>query len=165
MKTRLKKIVLSMLLIPVTFASAQVSNWWGYGSDPAEVLDSVVWKANKEMQFQETALDSINSNQWAYQEDYKIANTLDWLRMNIAPYLQWLVYIGMTVAVILLIYNGFLMVTHAVHNEGDFAKVKKKIMYIAIWIILLTSFYAIIKLIVGLINSVFGTNTSGSTGF
>jgi hypothetical protein len=58
-----------------------------------------------------------------------------------------------------------LMVTHVVHKSGDFSKIKKNIMYIVIWVIILTSFYAIIKLVVGLLNSVFGTNSSGDTGF
>jgi hypothetical protein len=57
------------------------------------------------------------------------------------------------------------MVTHSVTKEGDFAKIKTRIGYIAIGIILLTGFYAIIKLIVGIINSVFWTGPSGSTGF
>lgn len=160
-----KKIALTLVFLPISLTFAQTDTWWWYGNSPIEVLDSVVGEANKEMQFQETALDGVTNTQWAYQEEYQIANTLDWLRMNIAPYLQWLVYIGMAIAVILLIYNGFLMVTHAIHNEWDFTKVKKKVTYIAIGIVLLTSFYAIIKLIVGIINSIFGTNTSGDTGF
>lgn len=165
MNIRRKKICILSLFAPISFGFAQVDTWWWYGTTPTEVLDSVVGKANTEMQFQETALDGISNDQGAYQSEFQVANTLDWLRMNIAPYLQWLVYIGMSLAVILLIYNGFLMVTHSIHNEGDFTKVKKKIMYIAIGIIILTSFYAIIKLVVGLINSVFGTNSGWDTGF
>jgi hypothetical protein len=63
---------------------------------------------------------------------------LDWFRQNINPYLQWTVYIGLSIAVILLIYNGLLMVTNAIHKEGETAKVKKNIMNIVIGVIILT---------------------------
>jgi hypothetical protein len=48
------------------------------------------------------------------------------------------VYIGLSIAVILLIYNGFLMVTNAVHKEGETAKIKKNIINIVIGVIILT---------------------------
>jgi hypothetical protein len=95
-------------------------------------LDSVVGEANKTDQIQETALDGISNDQGSYQSEYQIANTLDYLRLHIATYLQWIVYIGLSLSVILLIYNGFLMVTHVVHKSGDFSKIKKNIMYIVI---------------------------------
>lgn len=129
-----------------------------------EVLDNVVAEANKDYEIQETALNDANDQQWGYQSQYKIANTLDYLRNNIAPYLQWAVYIGLVVSVILIIYNGLLMVTNALHKEGDIAKVKKRLVNIAIGVLLLTGFYAIIKIVVGLINSVFWT-AGGSSGF
>ncbi len=143
---------------------AEESRWW-YGNSPLEVLENVVGKANKDIQFQETALNDISDKEWWFQSQYKIANTLDYLRINIAPYLQWMVYIWLVIAVILIVYNGFLMVTHTINKAGDFGKIKAKIGYIAVGILLLTGFYAIIKLVVGLINSIFGTGPSGDTGF
>ncbi len=80
---------------------------------------------------------------------------MDRFRNNINPYLQWAVYIGLSVAVILLIYNGLLMVTNAVHKEGEIAKIKKNIINIVIGVVILTGFYFIIKLAVSLINSIF----------
>ncbi len=142
----------------------QWSRWW-YWDDPLEVLDKVVWEANKKVSFQETALDDITDKEWSFQVQYKISNTLDYLRVNIAPYLQWAVYIGLVVAVILIVYNWFLMVTHTINKEWDFEKVKKRIWYIVIWVLLLTWFYAIIKLVVWLINSIFGTGPGWDTGF
>ena len=102
------------------------------------MVDSVVGEANKNIQFQETALDGITDQQGGFVRQYKIANTLDFLRNNIAPYLQWMVYIGLVIAVILIVYNGFLMVTHAINKVGDFEKVKKNIGYIAIGVLLMT---------------------------
>jgi hypothetical protein len=145
-------------------ASAQWDSRWLYGSSPTEVLNNVAEKANNDYEVQETALNNATDLQWSYQKQYKIANTLDYLRNNIAPYLQWTVYIGLVVAVILIIYNGLLMVTNALHKEWDFEKVKKRLINIVIGVLLLTGFYAIIKIVVGLINSVFGT-AGGSTGF
>jgi len=163
MNTRRKKIVISLLFAPVCLTFAASDNWGGYGSNPVEVLDSVVSEANNTDQIQETSLDRINNQEWAYVW-FQISNTLDWLRLHIATYLQWIVYIGLSLAVILLIYNGFLMVTHVVHKEGDFSKIKKNIMNIFIWVIILTSFYAIIKLVIGVLNSVFGVDSTGATG-
>lgn len=124
-----------------------------YGDDPVQILDNVVETANDDYHIQQTALDHATNTQGAYLPQYKIANTLDRLRNNINPYLQWAVYIGLSAAVILLIYNGFLMVTNSIHKEGDSAKVKKNIINILIGVLVLTWFYFIIKLIVALISS------------
>ena len=165
MKKRLTTILLIGLFIPVGFSFAETDSWGKYGASPVAVFDSVIWEANNSQQFQETAFDGINSDEGAYQQEYQISNTLDWLRMHMGTYLQWIVYVGLTIAVILLIYNGFMMVTHSITKSGDFSKLKKNIQYIAIGVIILTSFYAILRLVIGLINSVFGTNNSGDTWF
>jgi hypothetical protein len=135
-----------------------------YWDDPIKILDTVVWEANDDYKIQQTALDNATDKQWWYASSYKISNTLDWLRQNINPYLQRAVYIGLSLAVILLIYNGFLMVTNAVHKEWEAAKIKKNIMNIVIWVIILTWFYFIIKLMVALINAIFG-GYGGDTWF
>jgi hypothetical protein len=57
-----------------------------------------------------------------------------------------------------------LMVTNAVHKEGEAAKIKKNIINIVIWVIILTGFYLIIKIAVSIINSLFG-GYGGDTGF
>lgn len=156
MKKRLISLfLLSFLSLPL-LSFAQEWSWGKYGNDPITILDTVVQEANQDGKIQQTALDWATDQQWAYAKQYKIANTLDWLRNNINPYLQRAVYIWLSVAVILLIYNGFLMVTNSLHGEWDIAKVKKRFIYILIWVLLLTGFYFIIKLVVSLINSIFG---------
>jgi len=47
------------------------------------------------------------------------------------------------------------MVTHAVHKEGETAKIKKNITNIVIGVVVLTGFYFIIKLTVSIINAIF----------
>ena len=161
----MKKLLLILLVLYFSVWSlsfAQSNNRGKYGGDPIQILDTVVSNANTDYKIQQTALDSATDKQWSYTSSYKIANTLDWLRNNINSYLQWAVYIGLSVAVILLIYNGFLMVTNAIHKEWETAKVKKNIINIAIGVIVLTGFYFIVKLTVSLINSIFwwyGWNT------
>jgi len=164
---QIKKILIWLFVLcalSTVLAQGNRDNRWLYGSTPIEVLDNVAGEANKNYEIQETALNDITDQQWGYQSQYKIANTLDRFRNNIAPYLQWAVYIGLVVAVILIIYNGLLMVTNALHKEGDIAKVKKRLINITIGVLLLTGFYAIIRIVVGLINSVFGT-AGGSSWF
>ena len=161
----MKKFILLLLILYSSLSSlsfAQSNNRGKYGADPIQILDTVVSNANTDYKIQQTALDSATATQWSYASSYKIANTLDWLRNNINAYLQWAVYIGLSVAVILLIYNGFLMVTNAIHKEWETAKVKKNIINLVIGVIVLTGFYFIVKLAVSLINSIFwwyGWNT------
>jgi len=156
----MKKILLALLgfsiILPLVSLAQDSSRASKYGSDPIMILDSVVDEANDEYKIQQTSLDNATDKQWAYASPYKIANTLDWFRNNINPYLQRAVYIGLSLAVILLIYNGFLMVTNAVHKEWETAKIKKNIMNIVIGVVILTWFYFIIKLAVAIINSIFG---------
>ncbi len=167
----MKKIILALIVFCSTlpligFAQTNNSSRGKYGGNPIQILDTVVSDANDAAgyQVQQTALDSATDKQWAYASPYKIANTLDWLRQNINPYLQRAVYIWLSIAVILLIYNGFLMVTNAAHKEWETAKVKKNIINIVIGVIILTGFYFIIKLAVSLINSIFWWY-GGDTGF
>ena len=132
MITRIKKLFLCLLFSPLGLVFAQSNSWAGYGTTPSEVLTTVVGEANKNVQFQETALDQINNTEGGYQKEFQIANTLDYVRMHLSTYLQWFMYVGLSMAVILLIYNGFLLVTHTITKSGDLTKVKKNIMYIAI---------------------------------
>ena len=164
----MKKVLLSIFLISFLsmplLSFAQQWSWGTYGSDPISILDKVVQDANSDSKIQQTALDGVTDQQWAYAKQYKIANTLDWLRNNINPYLQRMIYIWLSVAVILLIYNGLLMVTNSIHGEWDMSKIKKRFIYILIWVLLLTGFYFVIKIAVAIINSIFGWY-GGSTGF
>jgi len=148
------------VILLANFSFAQVDSRWEYGSNPSKILDKVVDKADQDYEIQETALEGVTDKQWPYAKEYKIANTLDYFKNNIQPYIQRAVYVWLTAAVVLLIYNWFLMVTGSLHSEWDTAKVKKNITNIAIWVIVLTWFYVIIKLMVAIINMIFGNNPS-----
>lgn len=135
---------------------AQRGTWWDYWSDPMLILETVVDEANSDYKIQETALDGVTDKQWAYPSEYKISNTLEYIRTNIDPYFQWVIFIGLMAATIFLIYSGFMMVTNVLHKEGDRTKVKKNLSAIALGVVLMTGFYFIIKLVVALITALFG---------
>lgn len=81
-----------------------------------------------------------------------MANTLDSIRIKIAPYLQWLFFIGLGAAVILIIYNGILLMTGAVSGE-DYKKVTGRIKNIAIGVGVLTGFAIIIRVFIAILSS------------
>jgi len=133
---------------------AQSDSRWKYGNNPTAILNEVNYKANANGSYaiQETALDGID----AWNSRDRIYQTLDDIRDKISPYLQWMVYIGLSAAVILLIYNWFLMVTGGLHDSWKFEKLKGNMINIGIWVLLLTWFYSVLKLIMALVNAVFG---------
>lgn len=161
----MKKFIIKSLLIIISVSSfifvntsintvhAQKDQRGDYGSNPISILDEVVSKANNDRAYavQDTALDNIN----AWPGRHRIYQTLQRIRKNISPYLQRAVYIGLTTAVILLIYNGLLMVTTWIHDSGKFESIKKNLVNIMIWVLLLTWFYIIFKLIIAAINALF----------
>ena len=95
----MKKFILGIFVLcctlPLLSFAANPDSRGKYGSDPILILDRVVSEANEDVKIQQTALDGVTDTQSAYtsSNQYKITNTLDWLRKNINPYLQWAVYI------------------------------------------------------------------------
>lgn len=126
---------------------------WDKGTSPSEILDRVAGEANVEYKIQDTALDKVSNTQGAYASKYKIANTLDSIRINIAPYLQWMFYIGLGLATVLIVYNGLLLVTGSVSGE-DFKKTQWRIKNIAIGIAVLTGFALIVRIFISILSSV-----------
>ena len=70
-----------------------------------EILDNVVRDANTYDPVQDTALDSVTNTEWSYPFTYRLANTFDSIRKKVAPYLDRMIYIGLSVAVILIIWQ------------------------------------------------------------
>lgn len=130
-----------------TYATGSLWQW-----SPMQVLDNFWWAVNDWDRIQDNALNDITDKQWQYTSEYKISNTLDAIRIQIAPYLQWAMYIWLSLATLWIIYNWFLMVTNTLHGNWDSSKVKKRITNIALGVGLLTGFYVIIKLILATIS-------------
>lgn len=156
----LKKIfiftsIVSFIFIWLSFA--QHDRWGEYWSDPLMIFETMVDEANSDgYAIQETALDWVTDLEWWYSREYKITNTLDYIRKNMDPYLQRAIYVGMVLATIAIIYIWFLLVTNSIHKQWDRSKVKQKLVYVLLWVFLLSGFYFIIKVIVALITSIFG---------
>lgn len=142
-------VIMSCLMLGLT--SAQNSRRGSYGSNPQNILDAVVDKANEDRTIQQTQLDSVSRQQGAYPSEYRIANTLDALRIAIAPYLQRAAYIALAVATIGIIYNGFQLVT----GQGDLTTARTNITNILIGVVIVTGFYAIIRIFVSLMSAIF----------
>ena len=159
------KLFISLFVILSLFwiSLAQNGKWGDYGSDPMQAFETFVDDANKGWySIQETALDWVTDLQWWYSREFKITNTLDYIRKNLDPYLQWVIYIWLIWATVALIYLWFLLVTHWLHKQWDWTKIKTNIMYVVMWVILLTWFYFIIKIMIALTTSIFGWSTWNS---
>ena len=156
---KMKKLILAcwvflslfaMPLMGMTFASSslnskRVSADWS----PKQLVESVHTIANKDFQIQQTKLDGIESR-WKY----KITSTLEYIRKNIFPYIQWIVFIGLSIGAIMLIWNGFKLVTQSVSGD-KVAEIKKDIQSVLIGVVILTSFLIIIRLTLGVLNIFF----------
>lgn len=139
---------------------AQHGRWWDRGSDPMQIFENIVDEANEWWYaIQETALDWVTDLEWWYSREFKISNTLDYIRKNLDPYLQRAVYVWLVLATVALIYSWFLLVTHWVHKQWDWTKIKTNVMYTLLWVLLLSWFYFIIKVMVSLITSMFWWST------
>ncbi len=150
-KTTLYIIMFLLFGTSILYVSAETSQRQG---NPMQMLDNFANKVNKEDRIQDNTLNDITNIQWQYASEYKFANTLDSIRMQIAPYIQRTMYIGLSMAVLGIIYNGFLMVTNSIHGNWTSDKVKSRIINISIGVWLLTWFYVIIQLLLATISYV-----------
>lgn len=150
-KTTVYIIIFLFLGNTILYVSAETSKRQG---NPMQMLDNFAYEVNEWDRIQDTVVNDISNIQWQYASEYKIANTLDSIRMQIAPYIQRTMYIGLSLAVLAIIYNGFLMVTNSIHGNGTWEKVKSRIINICIGVWLLTWFYVVIQLLLATISYV-----------
>ena len=128
---------------------------WPYGNTAIEVLDHAQQVGNINDHTVENRLsDEFNSQNRTFGSENRITNTLDAIRVVIGPYIQRWVYIGLVMAVIFIIYNGFLMVTDRSGEEKVRNEAKIRITNIIIGVLLLTGFYFIIKVTLSLVNNI-----------
>lgn len=114
-----------------------------------DVLNTLAQDANEDRIF-DNQLNSVSRLDGGYTQTFKITNTLDSIRIKIAPYMQWAVFLGLSIAVLLIIYNGFLLVTNNV-SDMKLEKAKSNIINILTGVAVLTGFYLIIRLVVSLL--------------
>jgi len=110
---------------------------------PSEIITEI-----KDNNVQNTALDNVWwSSKWVY-------DTLDSIKNNSSWYIQWIWLIWLAIAFILIIYNGMMLLWNFT-GEDKLAKSKKKFVSLILWVIILTSWFVIIKLVVSLISQIF----------
>ena len=121
---------------------------------PSKLLDDIYKDQTKSDTVQETALDEVNSTEskmWWADSTFSITNTLYSIQKKMHNYLQYVVYIGLSAAVIFLIWNGFNIITSS-DKEKEMGEFKKNLKYIIVWVIILVAFYTIIDVFVGIVN-------------
>lgn len=93
---------------------------------PEAFLDRIVKTSNSNFKTQKTQLDDVSHRSSRGSATYKITGTLGNISEQIEPYLQWLTFVGLTAAVILLMWNGFKLVTGSsgLVDGGDLKTVK-----------------------------------------
>lgn len=139
-----------------TFASSSAASL--SNDTPENFLNRIVQTSNSNFKSQQTQLDDVSATStWGTWDKYKITSTLGNISGQIEPYLQWLTFIGLTGAVILLMRNGFKLVTNSsgMVDGWDIKTVKGNIQNIIIGVVILTWFVAIIKIVVWLLNFFF----------
>ncbi len=156
---RYRRVIVSILFITMgmsIFPAFAKNGWWSYGSSPIEILETVKTNTNDDAgyEIQDTALDKA-MNEVSPSSEHRIYATLTAVRQHINVYLQWMMYIGLSLATILLIANGFMMVTHGVHKSWDFSALKKNVSKIVIGVLIMTGFRAIMKLLLAVMNMLF----------
>lgn len=123
-------------------------------STPLDVLKKVGEKTDEKYRIQETALNDVTDS-GRYPRHNKITNTLDNLRENLSPYLNRTVYLGSAIGVILIIYNGILLVSSSITGT-DIKKAMENIKNVIIGVAILRWFWFLIKLAMIIINTLAG---------
>lgn len=132
-------------LINTSIVSA-ASSRGRFGWSPNEILNRFVGEANVETKIQDTQLDRVSKERdQMFDSRYPIANTLNSIRMNIAPYLQWLLYFGLSIGAILIVYTWFQLVT-SVQSWADMKATQARLKNIILWLLIMTWCYALIRI-------------------
>lgn len=132
------------------------TSWKCYWSTtkPLNILKDLI--DNDDTDIIETQLDTVDNEQSAQftQPWLKVSATLDSVRQNMSIYLQWIVFLGLVAAVILIIYNWIMLMFSPLSPEQA-ASVKKRLVALVAWVILITWFFFIIKLVVSVYVDIF----------
>lgn len=143
----MKKFVRVGILIFFLFSWASVlaqdrGQVW---SDPKDVLNYII-PNDTTSDIIETELDKVDRVQWSFQERYRLANTLDSIRINIAIYLQWLAFALLVIWTSLIIYNWLRLVLAPLDPEEAW-KIRQRLIYIIAWLLVGTGFYYLINIV------------------
>lgn len=136
-----------LFFLNITFSASRKTYSW---TTAENVLDRVV--DNSKTNIIESKFDNV-INKGTFGQDKKISGTLDSIRDNISFYLNWVLFLGLTGATILIVYNGFLLVFTPVAGD-QLEKVKKRLLNIVVGVVVMTGFYFIIKISLSVMNMI-----------
>lgn len=156
-------IILWISLVVMSFFSTVQATWqksepteWHFNQNPVKVLDTVKWNANKykSEEVQNSQWNSATSK-WCrdiwVDSRFTFTRTLCYLKNNSWNYLQYVMFIWLTSATILIIRSWFKLVTSS-DRAKEISTFKKNLLYLVVWIVLLTWFYYLIDIFIGVIN-------------
>ena len=143
----------SSFLIP-NIANAQTDR--DFSQKPEKILETVKNNANKKKseEVQKTQLDETTSKKCSdigTDSRFTFTRTLCYIKNNSWSYLQYIMFIWLTAATILIIWNWFKLVTSP-DREKQMSAFKKNLIYITIWVTLLLGFYYFLDIYVWIIN-------------
>lgn len=139
-KLLLMIIVICCFNVAISLADSKV-HWNG---SPRSILESV----HKWSDVQKTSLDkAVKGNVWIFE-------TLNNIRQDIWPYIEWTVYFGLAVIFVLIVYNWSYLTLWLIKDDSV-NKVKTRMMYLTIWAFVLTSFPWIVKTTLDFVQEIF----------
>lgn len=131
--------------------SAQTKYYGGSSGNIIQVIDNMQ-KKNPVVHsvFEQKVRTYANGNAIWFGKNNRLANGAWILVEAISPYMQWIIFLGMTLSVILIIYNGFVIVTNA-WDDSKLKSAKGNITNILIGVLVLWGFYFILRITSGLL--------------
>ncbi len=112
---------------------------------PTELLDAVVKD--------ETVANSVNNvGDMEVKWITEVLNNLVSGDGIIPSYIQWTIYFALIIAMILIIYNGVVIIT-AQWDEGKLNSAKTRLIALFAWVVLLFAFPTLVKIVVSLISN------------
>ncbi len=131
---------------------AQENGWGNYGSTPDQILLKVKNKADPEHMIDTPADDDLNISSQAFGSTNRITNTLDQVREALDPFVQWMIFIWLSFAVILIIWNALKLSTSGVTgSDSDVKDIKGRIYNIIKGVVVITGAFLFIKLLLSAI--------------
>ncbi len=141
-----KLIILSYAFILIFNFSFAQESWGDFWTDPKWILEAVKDEWQSQWGIQDTELDE---TYWDWVT-WVLENVRD---QGLWPYINWAVFIWLSIAVILIIYNWILLIATSM-NDSTIGKVKNRLIYLVLWVVLLTWFYFVIAIITSVLQNI-----------
>lgn len=128
----------------LSFTQAQST----YEDKPTVFVEQVVSSANDEW--------VVVRKEWVDFNGWWVKSTLEQVTKSkiTSEYINWLGYLALSIAVVLIIYNWVLLISSR-WNDAVFKKVQTRLVNIIIWIVVIFAAYMLIKLVLSVLSSIF----------